>query len=344
MSGYNLKKKIVVAVLALAASYAPIFVARDLQSMSNSDLISKLVDEPKSEIVLDESSDSYNYSLEDIMNDSTQSRTNLDLNDYLVPVPELDFLAQLPSREGDGFVRHPVSNGETYISIAMKHTGLPESSELYNIVNEIIAMDNNRRWPNFGDVLKLPFSSENIEDVLPYSELNEDQREFFLQSRTTPASHDYISDIIEISEKYGIDARIPMAIASVESGFDNTRISGMGAQTMFQLMPNYHGTFDNHMDALKASLDYFKHDLYNRFLRLHNGDETSALISSVAAYNVGPTRVSNWIESGLWDGRTIDQIPRNGDDNIGYSTETRKYTDDVINKILIDLYNVDLDI
>ncbi|MFP4656682.1 MAG: transglycosylase SLT domain-containing protein [Candidatus Woesearchaeota archaeon] len=270
------------------------------------------------------------------------SRTLEDIVTPAIPVEEPRFIAQLPSLEGDGYIRHPVERGESYISIAKQHTGMDEGAELYGFVDDIIAENGGEQWPRYGDIVKIPIESGDASDQIPYSDMNTTQREEFLRERSSPGSHGYISEILEISDEKDIDARIPMAIASAESGFDNGAVSSMGAQSMWQLMPEYHGSHDDPMNALSAALDFFKGTYEHFSERLE--DEDAALISTIAAYNVGPGRVKQWLDSGVWDGRTLDEIPRNGNDSIGYSSETRDYVRRVVLDTLQETYNVNLDL
>ena len=260
------------------------------------------------------------------------------IEDIIEDVPELTdnknktYIAELPSREGDGYIRHPVERGESLWGIANRYVGI-EIDDIRKANGGLARLD-------YADIIKIPKQSENPVDSMRYEDMNREQREDFLRDRSSPGSHEYISDILEISENHGIDARIPMAIASAESGFDNGAVSSMGAQTMWQLIPKYHGRFENPMEALPVALGFFN-SLYERFMDIHD-DETSALISSIAAYNVGPNRVRGWIENGQWDGRTIEGIPRNGHQGIGFSNETRNYVDRVVNDTLVRLYNYNL--
>ena len=262
------------------------------------------------------------FSLEDIIEDAPKPTGNQDK----------PYLAELPSREGDGYIRHPVERGETLWGIANGYAGI-EIDEIREANGGLARLD-------YADIITIPKRSDDSIDSMRYEDMDRSQREEFLRNRSSPGSHEYISDILEISENNGIDARIPLAIASAESGFDNGAVSSMGAQTMWQLIPKYHGHFEDPMEALPVALGFFN-SIYERFMDIHD-DETSALISSIAAYNVGPNRVRGWIENGQWDGRTVEGIPRNGHQGIGFSNETRNYVDRVVNETMVDLYNYNL--
>ena len=164
-----------------------------------------------------------------------------------------------------------------------------------------------------------------------YSSLSFDEKIDFFMDRTVSNAEPYIEDIVRTSEEMGIDARLPMAIASIESQFISRARSSVGARGIWQLMPQYHNVSDDEIENLGIVINLVT-NMYNRFLNFHE-DEKKAIISTIAGYNVGPNRVMEHLVNGVWDGYTVTEIPRNGNPRIGYSNETRNYVRKVLDKL-----------
>ena len=262
--------------------------------------------------------------------------SELDLNTH---IEHKNYLEQLPSTQPNGYIHHSVNQGETLSQIVSQHMQNNTRQEVYQTINNVMEK-NSLSSPNirFGETLILPITSNKISDNLEYSNLTFNQRIQFFLDRTIANAEPYIEDIIRISEENEIDARIPMAIASIESNFVPTARSGYGAVGLFQQLPRYHNVSQDDNENLVTKINFFR-NMYNRFLEFHQ-DEQKALISSIAGYNVGPNRVMEYLEQGTWDGITINEFPRNGNNQIGFSFETRNYLGRVIEKLRE--YNVKL--
>lgn len=101
--------------------------------------------------------------------------------------------------------------------------------------------------------------------------------------------------ILAFSVKYGVDARLIMAMIMVESGFDPNSTSRTGAKGLGQLMPDtarWMGVSDayNSVDNLYGTVKLIRThlDKYSQKTR----DSFEALVLSLAAYNAGEGAVS----------------------------------------------------
>lgn len=101
--------------------------------------------------------------------------------------------------------------------------------------------------------------------------------------------------IIGFSLKYGVDARLIMAMVMVESGFDPNSTSRTGAAGLGQLMPgtakwmgvtNSYDTVENLYGTVKLVRNHL--DKYNK----QTGDSFQSLVLALAAYNAGEGAVS----------------------------------------------------
>ncbi len=250
-----------------------------------------------------------------------------------------NFLYRLPNKDKlEGLIRHSVNRGESLYGIASNYLDTESASEIYPFINQIVETNNlNSDIIRYGDTLLIPLDSEKRSDNISYSSLTLDEKVEFFRDRTIADAEPYIRDIIETSENNEVDARLMMAIASVESGF-NPRASSVGARGIWQQMPQYHVVSDDELGNLVGAIEFID-GMYERFSEYHQ-DETSALISTIAGYNAGPNLVMRHLTSGAWDGRTPEEFPRNGNPEIGYSTQTRNYITRVIERL--DEYSVDL--
>lgn len=109
-----------------------------------------------------------------------------------------------------------------------------------------------------------------------------------IQKKWTPAELRAL--IAERASARGIDPKLALAVAQIESGFNHLAVSGAGAQGTFQLMPGtarelgVTNPFDP-IQNIEGGLTYL-----DKMLKLYNGDERLAL----AAYNAGPGRVKEY--------------------------------------------------
>ncbi len=119
----------------------------------------------------------------------------------------------------------------------------------------------------------------------------------FIRSRNSRLSvaqaTDIAAKILEHSARFGVDARLIMAIVLVESNFNPNAVSHAGARGLGQLMPgtarglgvsNVFDTDQNLMGTAKLITQHLS--TYSR-----NNDEIEALVLSLAAYNAGPGAV-----------------------------------------------------
>ncbi len=115
-------------------------------------------------------------------------------------------------------------------------------------------------------------------------------------SKISPAAADRIAEtIIRYSIRFGVDARLVMALVMTESGFNPQARSHAGARGLGQLMPgtarmlgvsNSYDTEENLYGTVKLLRQHL--DKYNA----KTGDEFRALVLALAAYNAGPGAVS----------------------------------------------------
>ena len=121
----------------------------------------------------------------------------------------------------------------------------------------------------------------------------------FIQSRNRRLSGDEATRIaqgvIGYSLKYGVDARLIMAMVMVESGFNPNATSRTGAMGLGQLMPgtaagmgvsNAYDSIDNLYGTVRLIRNHLEN--YER----QTGDDYQSLVLSLAAYNAGPGAVS----------------------------------------------------
>lgn len=121
----------------------------------------------------------------------------------------------------------------------------------------------------------------------------------FIKSRNRRLSNDealkIATGIVGFSIKYGVDARLIMAMVMAESGFDPRARSSAGAMGLGQLMPgtagwmgvnNVYDSIDNLYGTVKLIRRHI--DDYRR----RTGDEYQSLVLALAAYNAGTGAVS----------------------------------------------------
>ena len=96
--------------------------------------------------------------------------------------------------------------------------------------------------------------------------------------------------VIGFSMRYGVDARLIMAMVSVESGFNPSAISSAGAMGLGQLMPgtardfgvsNAYDSISNLYATVKLVRGHLEH------YKKQTGDDYQSLVLMLAAYNAG---------------------------------------------------------
>jgi len=145
--------------------------------------------------------------------------------------------------------------------------------------------------------------------------------------------------ILECSTREGIDPLLVAAVIRVESRFYPRARSSHGACGLMQLMPE-----TAQMAARKLGLPYEPEKLYDPEYNLRLGtwylssllEEFGELPPALAAYNGGKGHVRNWLDRGLWDGKTLEKIP---------FPETREFTRQVLRdyRIYKILYSREID-
>ncbi len=102
--------------------------------------------------------------------------------------------------------------------------------------------------------------------------------------------------IIGFSLKYGVDARLIMAMVMVESGFDPNSTSKTGARGLGQLMPGtakWMGVSDSYdtVDNLYGTVKLIRGHL-DKYQHQTGGNSYESLVLALAAYNAGEGAVS----------------------------------------------------
>ncbi len=137
-----------------------------------------------------------------------------------------------------------------------------------------------------------------------------------------PLKHEEL--ILKYSDKYLIDEHLVCAVISAESGFDETALSSPGAMGLMQIMPD-----TGEWIAGKLGIEGFEPGmLYDPetnieygcwYLNYLNGVFDGDVDKILAAYNAGPSRVKEWLDS---DGE-LREIPYAETEN--YMLKIEKY-------------------
>lgn len=115
---------------------------------------------------------------------------------------------------------------------------------------------------------------------------------------------DFSEFVVRYAEEYKVPETICYSIIKCESSFDSTAVSKAGAIGLMQLMPD---TF-TYLSA-RTGDNYEKGMLYDPETNIRYGiyylsmlyDRFGVWETVFAAYNAGPTRVQEWIDSGKAD-------------------------------------------
>ena len=114
----------------------------------------------------------------------------------------------------------------------------------------------------------------------------------------------YEDQIVESSERYGVDTRLVCAIIKCESSCDANAQSKAGAVGLMQLMPDtstdlaYNGVVDytvydpSNLTDAATNIEYGCAYLSQLQAQLNSTDEV------IAAYNAGPGSVQEWLSGG----------------------------------------------
>ncbi|MGO4370503.1 lytic transglycosylase domain-containing protein [Paenibacillus sp. 2TAB19] len=139
----------------------------------------------------------------------------------------------------------------------------------------------------------------------------------------------YKDDIRASASNYGLEPHLVAAVIRTESNYKTSSQSDKGAVGLMQMMPNTAKDVVRRAGFTEVTEDMLKHradvsiELGSWYLSsLHQRFDQNS-IAAIAAYNAGPTRVSEWLNTGEWDGKldTVKQIPYG---------ETRHYVQRVI--------------
>lgn len=122
----------------------------------------------------------------------------------------------------------------------------------------------------------------------------------------------YESKITELSNLYGLEKTLIYAVINVESGFDESVISGAGAVGLMQITPstaNYVAKMKGakEFDLLEPSVNLDFGCYYLKYLIVKFKDTNLAL----CAYNAGEGNVFSWLKNKEYssDGKTLVKIP-----------------------------------
>lgn len=132
----------------------------------------------------------------------------------------------------------------------------------------------------------------------------------------------YYDDIIIQAERAGLDPKLVLAVAKVESNFSAEAVSPVGAIGVMQLMPNTAEWL-----AERNGEDFSADSLYDPVYNIKMGTEYLHFLldywdwdvdKAIASYNAGQSKVAEWLNNGTWDGTSANAA------DIPYE-ETRAY-------------------
>lgn len=131
-----------------------------------------------------------------------------------------------------------------------------------------------------------------------------------------------------MAAQYDVDPFLVFAIIRAESKYQTWAESPAGAKGLMQIMPDTAAWIAGQMKIK----DFKAEDLYDPELNIRMGcwylsqlekEFDDSLPLTVAAYNAGRGKVSNWVQSGQWQGsaKDLEDIP---------FPETRNYVKNVL--------------
>ena len=134
----------------------------------------------------------------------------------------------------------------------------------------------------------------------------------------------YEEEILEVSEKHGVDAAFVFAVANTESGFDPLSVSEKGAVGIMQIraetaayIAELRGITEYDIKNEKTNLDFGAYYLKYLSGKFHGIKEIAA------AYNAGEGKVKEWLKNAEYskDGKELYKIPY---------AETSAYVDKIL--------------
>ncbi len=130
---------------------------------------------------------------------------------------------------------------------------------------------------------------------------------YFVAASFFPLS--YAAEIKEASEKFGLDENLIRAVIMTESGYDESAVSGAGAEGLMQLMPSTRKWISESVGIPSdgsARSEILLGSAYLRYLLDLTGDETDALMS----YNAGYSNVLKWKQGAEPFPETVEYVRR----------------------------------
>lgn len=124
----------------------------------------------------------------------------------------------------------------------------------------------------------------------------------------------YKNNIIEISEKYDVEASLIASIINAESKFDSGSISSMGAVGLMQIMPATANFVIEKQNKTNCKIDLFDVNTnleigisYVRYL-LNKFEDYYTML---CAYNAGEGKVKQWLKDERYslDGKALKSTP-----------------------------------
>jgi soluble lytic murein transglycosylase len=143
---------------------------------------------------------------------------------------------------------------------------------------------------------------------------------------------------IAIPDDIGLEPSLALAIIRQETSFDHTTISGVGARGLMQLMPDTASLMARRLKLGKRLPDLTVDNTLNvklgsAYLRSLIENFRGCVPIAIAAYNAGPTKVVEWLNSiGDPRGGAVDML--DWIEQLTYS-ETRNYVERVIENDVI---------
>lgn len=116
----------------------------------------------------------------------------------------------------------------------------------------------------------------------------------------------YYDEIIIQAERAGLDAKLVLAVAKVESNFSPEAVSPAGAVGIMQIMPE-----TGEWLAARSGEPFDSEQLYDPVYNIRLGTEYLHFLldywdwdvdKAVASYNAGQSKVAEWLAAGQWDG------------------------------------------